>query len=101
MIDLGDCREQQHLRELEAEMTGRGWIRGVNALSEITYSHPSGKWQVSLTGEWDGYWAVLAALPGRWPDLWPSPEGIFRVIAEGESLKELQEALSSTGQERK
>lgn len=86
MLDLGDCREQQHLRELEGEMTGRGWVRSVNELSDVVFTHPSMKWIVEITGAWDEYWALLHYGGGR-----------YSTVQEGESLQELREALSSTG----
>lgn len=93
MIDLGDCREQQHLRELEAEMTGRGWIRSADDLGDVIYLQSQGYWCVEIDNF--GYWA-LRYFSGT----------SFRTETEGEDLKDLQEALaisglSSTGQERK
>lgn len=100
MIDLGDCREQQHLRELEAEMTSRGWLRTVNFIGDLSYIHPSGDWEVELSDE--GYWALRKFTDADVEtDYGLVAQGRYRTHVEGESLEELRDALnSSTGIER-
>lgn len=79
MVDLGDCREQQHLRELEGEMTSRGWVRDVDFLGEVSYFH--GKWHVDISPL--GEWVLILDKHGAQDN--------------GDSLQGLREALSSTG----